>query len=139
MLTNKQNSFDDFAAAGEWLMENNYTSRKYLTILGRSNGGLLVGASSNQRPDLFGAALAYVGFVKNLLFILLRLTSFRVMDMIRFPLFTIGYAWRNEYGDPQKNKTEFEYIHRYSPLHNINTNLTIYPQMLVLTGQSPCQ
>lgn len=110
MLLKKQNVFDDFAAAGEWLIKNEYTSRDYLTISGRSNGGLLVGASSNQRPDIFGAALAAVG----------------VMDMIRFPLFTIGYAWMEEYGDPQGNDEHFNYIYKYSPLHSIKPGLSTY-------------
>lgn len=118
MLLNKQNVFDDFAYAGSWLIQNGYTSRDYLTISGRSNGGLLVGASSNQYSEIFGASLASVG----------------VMDMVRFPLFTIGYAWIEEYGDPQNNETMFKYIYNYSPLHNVKDNVSRYPNMLVLTA-----
>jgi len=75
MLLNKQNVFDDFASAGEWLIENEYTARNFLTINGRSNGGLLVGASSNQRPDIFGAALANVGCGESQSNILLELIA----------------------------------------------------------------
>nr|XP_046917518.1 prolyl endopeptidase-like [Dermatophagoides farinae] len=118
MLLNKQNVFDDFAAAGEWLIGNNYTSRNYLTINGRSNGGLLAATSANQHPEIFGSSIAEVG----------------VLDMLKFPLFTIGYAWVEEYGDVIKNSTHFNYVLQYSPLHNIRRNLEQYPNMLVVTA-----
>jgi len=112
----KQNVFDDFIAAGEWLIANNYTKPAKLAIQGGSNGGLLVGAVLNQRPDLFGAALPAVG----------------VMDMLRFTKFTIGWAWTTDYGSPD-NKEEFEAIYKYSPLHNIKTG-TKYPAVMVTTA-----
>lgn len=112
----KQNVFDDFIAAGEWLIANNYTSPAKLAIQGGSNGGLLVGAVLNQRPDLFGAALPAVG----------------VMDMVRFTEFTVGAAWKSDYGDP-KNATDFKALYAYSPLHNIKPG-TRYPATLVTTS-----
>jgi prolyl oligopeptidase len=112
----KQNVFDDFIAAGEWLIANNYTKSSKLAIQGGSNGGLLVGAVLNQRPDLFGAALPAVG----------------VMDMLRFTEFTIGWAWTSDYGSP-KVKEEFEAIYKYSPLHNIKPG-TKYPAVMVTTA-----
>ena len=115
-LQNKQNVFDDFIAAGEWLIANKYTSTPKLAIQGGSNGGLLVGAVLNQRPDLFGAALPAVG----------------VMDMVRFPKFTIGWAWTSDYGSPD-NAEEFKALYAYSPLHNIKTG-TKYPATLVTTS-----
>jgi prolyl oligopeptidase len=116
MQAKKQNVFDDFIAAAEWLIANKYTSRNKLAIYGRSNGGLLVGAVLNQRPDLFGAAIAGVG----------------VMDMLRFPKFTIGHAWTPEYGSPD-NPVDFKIIRAYSPLHNIREGGE-YPPTLVLTS-----
>jgi prolyl oligopeptidase len=112
----KQNVFDDFIAAGEWLIANKYTSNSKLAIQGGSNGGLLVGAVLNQRPDLFGAALPAVG----------------VMDMVRFTEFTVGAAWKSDYGDP-KNATDFKALYAYSPLHNIKPG-TKYPATLVTTS-----
>lgn len=112
----KQNVFDDFIAAGVWLIANKYTNPARLAAEGRSNGGLLVGAVVNQRPDLFGAAVPHVG----------------VMDMLRFHKFTIGWAWTSDYGSPD-NAEEFAAIYKYSPLHNIKPG-TKYPAVLVTTG-----
>jgi len=115
MKQSKQTVFDDFIAAGEYLVAQKYTSPKKLAIRGGSNGGLLVGAVLNQRPDLFGAAIPQVG----------------VMDMLRFDRFTIGYAWASEFGSP-KNPEDFKAIVKYSPLHNIQE--TSYPATLITTG-----
>jgi prolyl oligopeptidase len=112
----KQNVFDDFIAAAQWLIDNGYTSREKLAITGRSNGGLLVGACLTQRPDLFGAALPGVG----------------VMDMLRFHKFTIGWGWTSDYGSSD-NPEEFPALFAYSPLHNIKPG-TSYPPTLVTTG-----
>ncbi len=112
----KQNVFDDFIAAGEWLIANKYTQPSKLAIQGGSNGGLLVGAVLNQRPDLFGAALPAVG----------------VMDMLRFTKFTIGWAWTSDYGSPD-NPDEFKAIYAYSPYHNVKPG-TKYPATLVTTA-----
>ncbi len=112
----KQNVFDDFIAAGEWLIVNKYTSTPKLAVQGGSNGGLLVGAVLNQRPDLFGAALPAVG----------------VMDMVRFTKFTVGAAWKSDYGSPD-DPTEFKALYAYSPLHNIRPG-TKYPATLVTTS-----
>ncbi|OAI41950.1 prolyl endopeptidase [Verrucomicrobia bacterium SCGC AG-212-E04] len=113
---NKQNVFDDFIAAGEWLIANKYTSTPKLAIGGGSNGGLLVGACMTQRPDLYGAALPAVG----------------VMDMLRFQKFTIGWAWTSDYGsadDPEM----FAYLRGYSPYHNLKPG-TKYPATMVTTS-----
>ena len=112
----KQNVFDDFIAAAEYLIKENYTQPSKLAIQGGSNGGLLIGATLNQRPDLFGAALPAVG----------------VMDMLRFQKFTIGRAWTSDYGSSD-NADEFAAIYKYSPLHNIKAG-TKYPAVLVTTS-----
>lgn len=113
---NKQNVFDDFIAAAEWLIAQGYTASDKLAIMGGSNGGLLVGACMTQRPDLFAAALPAVG----------------VMDMLRFNQFTIGWAWESDYGSPQ-NEEEFQALYRYSPLHNLKSG-TAYPATLITTA-----
>jgi prolyl oligopeptidase len=115
-LANKQNVFDDFAAAAGWLAGSGWTDASHLGISGRSNGGLLVGASITQHPELFGAAIAEVG----------------VMDMLRFHRFTIGWGWTSDYGsvdDPEQFRT----LLAYSPLHNIRPGVQ-YPPTLVTTG-----
>jgi prolyl oligopeptidase len=112
----KQNVFDDFIAAGEWLIANKYTSTPKLAISGRSNGGLLVGAVLNQRPELWGAALPAVG----------------VMDMLRFQKFTIGWGWTSDYGSSD-NAEEFAALYKYSPLHNIKPG-TKYPPTFITTA-----
>ena len=117
MKLKKQNVFDDFIAAAEWLIANHYTSTPKLAINGASNGGLLIGACLTQRPDLFGAALPDVG----------------VMDMLRFNKFTIGWAWMSDYGSPDDNAAEFKALYAYSPLHNIHPG-TKYPPTLITTG-----
>jgi prolyl oligopeptidase len=116
MHERKQNVFDDFIAAAEYLISERYTSTPRLAIAGGSNGGLLIGAVLNQRPDLFGAALPAVG----------------VMDMLRFHRFTIGWAWVTEYGSAD-SVNQFPYIYRYSPLHNIRPG-TRYPATMVTTA-----
>ncbi len=116
MKHNKQNVFDDFIAAAEFLIEKGTTRTERLAIGGRSNGGLLVGACMTQRPDLFGVCLPNVG----------------VMDMLRFHKFTIGWAWVSDYGSPD-DPEEFQTIRAYSPYHNIQEG-TFYPPTLVLTG-----
>ena len=116
MKLKKQNVFDDFIAAAEWLTANKYTSTPKLSIGGGSNGGLLVGAALTQRPDLFGATLPAVG----------------VMDMLRFQKFTIGWAWVSDYGSSD-NPEEFKALHAYSPLQNIKPGKA-YPPTMVTTA-----
>jgi prolyl oligopeptidase len=116
MKLKKQNVFDDFIAAAEWLIANKYTSTPKLAIGGGSNGGLLVGAAMTQRPDLFGAALPAVG----------------VMDMLRFQKFTIGWAWVSDYGSSD-NPEEFKALYAYSPLHNIKPGAS-YPSTMITTA-----
>ncbi|HEY0763884.1 MAG TPA: prolyl oligopeptidase family serine peptidase [Pyrinomonadaceae bacterium] len=116
MKLKKQNVFDDFIAAAQWLIDNKYTSTPKLAIGGGSNGGLLVGAALTQRPDLFGAALPAVG----------------VMDMLRFQKFTIGWAWVSDYGSSE-NAEDFKALYAYSPLQNIKPG-TSYPPTMVTTA-----
>ena len=112
----KQNVFDDFIAAAEWLIEHQYTSSRRLAISGGSNGGLLVGACLTQRPELFGACLPAVG----------------VLDMLRFHKFTIGWAWVSDYGSSE-DADQFRALYRYSPLHNIKQGRS-YPPTMILTA-----
>ncbi len=113
----KQNVFDDFIAAAEYLIQENYTSPEFLAIRGGSNGGLLVGATMTQRPDLMKVALPAVG----------------VLDMLRYHTFTAGAGWAYDYGTAEQSKEMFEYLKGYSPVHNVDAN-TQYPATLVTTG-----
>lgn len=117
MLENKQNVFDDFIAAAEYLIKEKYTNSEKLAINGGSNGGLLVGACMTQRPELFGVAMPEVG----------------VLDMLRYHLFTVGKGWIPEYGCADSSKTMFDYLHKYSPYHNLKKD-TKYPATLVFTA-----
>ncbi len=117
MRDKKQNVFDDFIGAAEYLIKEKYTSSPKLCISGRSNGGLLVGACMAQRPELYGVALPAVG----------------VMDMLRFHRFTIGHAWTVEYGCADSSVKQFETIYKYSPLHNLKKG-TSYPATMVITA-----
>jgi prolyl oligopeptidase len=113
----KQNVFDDFIAAAEYLIDNQYTSPDYLAIRGGSNGGLLVGATMAQRPELFAVALPAVG----------------VMDMLRYHTFTAGAGWAYDYGTAEDSEQMFRYLKGYSPLHNLKEGVT-YPATLVTTA-----
>ena len=113
----KQNVFDDFIAAAEYLIDNNYTSSEYLAIRGGSNGGLLVGATMTQRPDLMKVALPAVG----------------VLDMLRYHKFTAGAGWAYDYGTSEDSEEMFNYLKAYSPVHNVKNNVS-YPATLITTG-----
>ena len=113
----KQNVFDDFIAAAEWLIANKYTSSSRLAIQGGSNGGLLVGAVSNQRPELFRAVIEQAG----------------VMDMLRFQKFTIGWNWIADYGSSEANEAEFKALYAYSPIHNVKPGAK-YPSTFITTA-----
>ena len=113
----KQNVFDDFIGAAEWLIREGYTDRDHIAIVGGSNGGLLVGAAMTQRPDLFRVAIPQVG----------------VMDMLRYHRFTIGWNWAPDYGTSEDSREMFEYLKGYSPLHNLKEG-TAYPATLVTTA-----
>ncbi|NQV03381.1 MAG: S9 family peptidase, partial [Bacteroidia bacterium] len=115
-LERKQNVFDDFIAAAEYLIEENYTSSDKLAIMGGSNGGLLVGACMTQRPELFKVAIPAVG----------------VLDMLRYHKFTIGWAWATDYGTSETEEG-FNYLIKYSPIHNIKDGVS-YPATLVTTA-----
>ncbi len=117
MLQQKQNVFDDFIAAAEYLIAEGYTSSENLAIMGGSNGGLLVGACMTQRPELFAVAVLSVG----------------VLDMLRYHKFTVGWGWVPEYGSSEESAEMFQYLYGYSPLHNVQAG-TAYPATLVVTG-----
>lgn len=118
MLEKKQNVFDDFIAAAEYLIKEKYTSKEKLAIMGHSNGGLLTGACLTQRPDLFGAVIVGVP----------------VVDMLRFHLFTAGRYWTEEYGCAE-NADQFPFMYKYSPLHNVKMN-AVYPPTLIMTADT---
>ncbi|MEW5995256.1 MAG: prolyl oligopeptidase family serine peptidase, partial [Candidatus Zixiibacteriota bacterium] len=118
MFEKKQNTFDDFIAAAEWLIENNYTNPSRLAISGGSNGGLLVGAALTQRPDLFKAVIC----------------TYPLLDMLRYHKFMLGPFWISEYGSAD-NPKQFDYLYAYSPYHNVKQNGE-YPSVLFITGDS---
>ncbi|HOE93889.1 MAG TPA: prolyl oligopeptidase family serine peptidase, partial [Candidatus Cryptobacteroides sp.] len=113
----KQNVFDDFIAAAEWLIANKYTDSKHIAIMGGSNGGLLVGACMTQRPELFRVVISQVG----------------VMDMLRYHKFTIGWNWARDFGTSEESQEMFEYLYGYSPLHNLKPGVA-YPATLITTA-----
>lgn len=119
MLAKKQNVFDDFIAAAEWLIENDYTRPEKLAIRGGSNGGLLVAACMLQRPDLYGAVICQVP----------------VIDMLRYHKFTVGRYWVGEYGNAEASKEEFDFLYAYSPLHNVQAGVT-YPPVLITSADT---
>jgi prolyl oligopeptidase len=118
-LERKQNVFDDFIAAGEWLIANGYTSAPRLGIMGGSNGGLLVATCMLQRPDLFGAVICAVP----------------VIDMLRYHRFTVGRYWTGEYGNAEENPDHFRFMYAYSPLHNVRAGAS-YPPTLIMTADT---
>jgi prolyl oligopeptidase len=118
MFENKQNVFDDFIGAAEWLIQNNYTNSTKLAISGGSNGGLLVGAALTQRPDLYRAVVC----------------SYPLLDMVRYDKFLVAKFWVTEYGSAEDPK-QFPYIYKYSPYHNVHPG-TKYPAVLFITGDS---
>ena len=118
MLEKKQNVFDDFIAAAEWLIANHYTRSSHLAIIGGSNGGLLVGAAVTQRPELFGAVICL----------------FPLLDMVRYQDFLVARFWVPEYGSSE-NAEQFKYIYAYSPYHNVKPGMK-YPGVLFVTGDS---
>jgi prolyl oligopeptidase len=119
MLEKKQNVFDDFIAAGEWLIANKYTSSSKLVINGGSNGGLLVAACMVQRPELFGAVVCQVP----------------VIDMLRYHKFTVGHYWAPEYGNAEVNPEHFKFLRAYSPLHNIKKGIA-YPPAIITSADT---
>jgi prolyl oligopeptidase len=119
MLDRKQNVFDDFHAAAEWLIEQEYTSTEKLAIEGRSNGGLLTAACMLQRPDLYGAVLCHVP----------------VADMLRYHKFTLGHYWTSEYGNAESDPEHFKFMYAYSPLHNVKAGET-YPPIIITTAET---
>jgi prolyl oligopeptidase len=119
MLENKQNVYDDFIAAGEWLIDNKYTNSSRLAIQGGSNGGLLVAACELQRPDLFGAVMCHVP----------------VTDMLRYHKFTVGRFWTGEYGNAEKYPDHFKFMYAYSPVHNVTPGKS-YPPTLITTADT---
>ncbi|GHO64518.1 prolyl endopeptidase [Ktedonobacter sp. SOSP1-52] len=119
MLEKKQNVFDDFIAAAEWLIENKYSNPTRIAIEGGSNGGLLVAASMVQRPDLYGAVICRVP----------------VIDMLRYHKFTVGRYWISEYGDAEHNPEHFKFMYAYSPLHNVKEGVE-YPPTLIMTADT---
>ena len=119
MLGNKQNVFDDFIAAAEWLIEQGYTRVEQLAINGRSNGGLLTAACLTQRPDLYGAVVCEVP----------------VIDMLRYHKFTVGHFWTGEYGNAEADPEHFRFMYAYSPLHNVREG-TAYPPTLITTADT---
>ena len=118
-MEKKQNVFDDFIGAAEWLIANKYTSPSKLAIRGRSNGGLLTTACLTQRPDLFGAVVSEVPLT----------------DMLRFHKFSVGRYWLQEYGNAEENAEHFEFLRKYSPLHNLKQEVA-YPATFVTTAEN---